>query len=77
LIIVGFGKVGKYVNQTVILGLIGLYLPPGIGFDCYSIEMIASSFNGIVERAVNPGENREDLLYFSFIINVYIWGMEI
>ncbi len=60
----------KYVNQTVILGLIGGYICLGlIGFFiCYSIEMITpGSFNGIVERAVNPGENREDLLYFSFI----------
>jgi len=60
----------NYVNQTVILGLIGGYLCLGlIGFFiCNSIEMIIpGSFNGIVERAVDPAENRQDLFYFSFI----------
>ena len=59
-----------YVNETVILGLIGGYLCLGlIGFFiCNSIEMITpGSFNGIVERTVNLGENREGLFYFSFI----------
>lgn len=59
-----------YVNQTVILGLIGGYICLGlIGFFiCNSVEMIVpGSFIGIVDRTVNPVENREDLLYFSFI----------
>jgi len=60
----------EYVNQIVILGLIGGYLCLGlIGFFiCNFIEMIMpGSFNGIVERAVDPSQNREGLFYFSFI----------
>ncbi len=60
----------KHVNQTVILGLIGGYISLGlIGFFmCNAIEMITpGSFHGIVERTVNPGENRQGLLYFSFV----------
>ena len=59
-----------YVNQIAILGLIGGYLCLGlIGFFiCNFIEMIMpGSFNGIVERAVDPSQNREGLFYFSFI----------
>lgn len=59
-----------YVNQTVILGLIGGYICLGlIGFFiCNSIEMIEpGSFKGLVDRAVNPAANREGLLYFSYI----------
>lgn len=60
----------EYVNQIAILGLIGGYLCLGlIGFFiCNFIEMIMpGSFNGIVERAVDPSQNREGLFYFSFI----------
>lgn len=60
----------KHVNQTVILGLISGYICLGLlgFFICTSIELIApGSFDGLVPREVNPSENTEGLIYFSYI----------
>lgn len=60
----------KYVNQTVILGLISGYICLGLlgFFICTAIELIApGSFNGLVSREVNPAANTEGLIYYSYI----------
>jgi len=58
------------VNRTVILGLISGYICLGLlgFFICNSIELVdPGSFKGLVEREVNIDENREGLVYFSYI----------
>ena len=58
------------VNKNVILGLISGYICLGLlgFFICTSIELIQpGSFSGLVPREVNPGENTEGLIYYSYI----------
>ena len=60
----------KEVNSNVILGLICGYICLGLlgFFICNSIELVdPGSFTGLVEREVNIEENREGLVYFSYI----------
>lgn len=60
----------KQVNSNVILGLISGYICLGLlgFFICTSIELVdPGSFKGLVERNVNIAENREGLVYFSYI----------
>jgi len=60
----------EYVNRNVILGLISGYICLGlIGFFiCTSIELIdPGSFTGLVSQQMNPEENREGLVYYSYI----------
>ncbi len=60
----------KQVNSNVILGLICGYICLGLlgFFICTSIELVEpGSFKGLVERQVNIDENREGLVYFSYI----------
>ena len=60
----------KQVNSNVILGLICGYICLGLlgFFICTSIELVdPGSFKGLVERQVNIAENREGLVYFSYI----------
>lgn len=58
------------VNKNVILGLISGYICLGLlgFFICTSIELLApGSFNGLVPREINPAENTEGLVYYSYI----------
>jgi voltage-gated potassium channel Kch len=49
------------ISGYVCLGLLGFFI-------CTSIELLApGSFNGLVSREVNPTENTEGLIYFSYI----------
>ncbi len=59
-----------HVNKNVILGLISGYICLGLlgFFICTSIELLApGSFNGLVPREINPVENTEGLVYYSYI----------